>query len=233
MALRTASFAQYSTTDAARNLRYDARFSLRDGLFHSRAVLNGGFATPPPFPFESVFPTLSTRPVTSLRMGSFTVLLEVTSLPEVLATIGAGHIGFHGDAAAADSWICYTLDDAEPKKRLWIVSNAEMGGPEQYVGEIVAQVKPSAKATLECPTLPEAFQPLSFDHSIWLSESEHSVRSALGAASKAISPWLEYSYAGKTPGSCSPDGFDVTNALVMRLEHERIVEIFASQVTSC
>ena len=140
--------------------------------------------SPPPFPFDSINPTLDSKPVTRLLMGRFVVSLEISSLPKVEEVIGLGSLSYRGDGAEATAWLCYTLDESLPHQRLWIMSNAEMGGPERLVDGIAAEVSGGGPATPDCPSLPKRFLPLSFDHAIWLDTKESSVRSTLGSPSK-------------------------------------------------
>ena len=190
---------------------------------------------PPPLPFDSVTETLRTKPVTQLLMGKFVISLEVTGLPEVRRTIGIGSIGFEGDGADAASWLCYTLDDSLPHERLWIISNAEMGGPGQQVDGVRAQLANKAEATNDCPSLPKQFHPISFNHAVWLGTSAGSMRSIFGSPSKVIGQWQQYYYSGKTRGDgrCAPDGYDVLNGVAVKIERGLITDIHASQTTSC
>jgi len=190
---------------------------------------------PPPLPFDSVTETLKSKPVTRLLMGQFVISLEVTGLPSVEEVIGVGSMSYRGDGAAAASWLCYTLDDSVPHGRVWIISNAEMGGPERLVDGIRAQLVGRVGATTDCPSLPKRFQPIAFDHAIWLGTTETSIHSLFGAASKIIGNWQQYYYLGKTrdDGKCAPDGYDVLNGFAIKIERGVITDIDAGQVTSC
>jgi len=193
-------------------------------------------ATPPPhLPFDSVTPTLRSEPVTRLILGKFVVSLEITGLPKVRQVIGISSIEYQGDGAEATSWLCYTLDDSMPHQRLWIMSNAEMGGRESLVDGISAQIVDGTSATPDCPSLPRQFQPVSFDHEIWLHKSSESARSLFGSPSMVVGQWQDYSYAGKTQGDgkCAPDGYDVLNGLSIKFDHGIATGLNASQVTSC
>jgi hypothetical protein len=168
-------------------------------------------------------------------MGRFAVFLETTELPKVQTAIGIGSMSFHGDGADAASWLCYTLDSSVPHQRLWIISNAEMGGPERLVDGVRAQIAEGAEATTDCPSLPKQFQPVSFDHEVWLGRSETSMHSTFGSPSKVIGHWQQYYYRGTTrgDGKCAPDGYDVINGFAIRIEREVVTDIDAGQVTSC
>ena len=202
------------------------------------ALLSGALsaATPPPSPpFDSVAPTLRAKPIAHLLMGQFVIFLEVTGLRNVRNIIGVGPMSFKGDGAEATSWVCYTLDSSLPHQRLWIMSNAEMGGSERLVDGVTARFEDRAAATPECPSLPKRFQPVSFDHGVWLGETQSSIRLAFGSPSKVVGQWREYYYSGKTrdDGKCTPDGYDVVSGFAIKVEHDRITQINASQVTSC
>jgi hypothetical protein len=202
------------------------------------AVISAASSTaiqPPPFPIDSITPTLRSKPVTRLLMGQFAVSLETTSLPNVQKTVGVGSVSFFGDGAEATSWLCYTLDNSVPHQRLWIMSNAEMGGPQKLVDGIVVQLAAGADSTSDCPSLPTRFQPLVFDHAILLGIREESVRSIFGSPSKILGHWEDYSYAGRTrsDGKCAPDGYDVSTGLTIKIENGLVIEIHVGQTTSC
>jgi hypothetical protein len=205
----------------------------------SCALLNMSSASaatpPPPLPFDSVTETLKSKPITRLLLGRFVISLEVTSLPSVQNAIGIGSMSYRGDGAAAESWLCYTLNESVPHGRLWIISNAEMGGPEMLVDGIRAQLGDGVGATADCPSLPKRFQPITFDHAIWLGTRKASIRSLFGSASKVIGNWQQYYYLGKTrdDGKCAPDGYDVLNGFAINIEGGIITDINAGQVTSC
>ena len=42
-----------------------------------------------------------------------------------------------------------------------------------------------------------------------------------------------YNYSGKVPGACSPEGFDLLNWMLLKIEGGKVVELRAGQVTSC
>lgn len=193
-------------------------------------------ATPPPsLPFDSITPSLRAKPITHLLMGRFIIPFELIGLANVQNAIGIGSMGYHGDGARAAFWLCYTLDSSLPHQRLWVMSYHEMGGPEQLVDRVTVRIADRAEATPDCPSLPKRFQPISFDHEFWLGKSESSMRATFGQPSKAIGEWREYYYVGKArdDGKCTLDGYDVTNGLTIKIEHGRVTEIDASQVTSC
>jgi hypothetical protein len=190
---------------------------------------------PPPLPFDSIDETLNAKPVTRLVMGRFVISLEVTALAGVQKTIGVGSMEYQGDGADAASWLCYTLDSSAPRQRLWIVSNAEMGGPERLVDGVRAQYGDRIDASSDCPSLPKRFQPVSLNRGLWLGKVETSIRAKFGSPSKTIGNWEQFYYLGKTrgDGKCAPDGYDVTNGFSVKIEGGVVNDVQASQVTSC
>jgi hypothetical protein len=189
----------------------------------------------PPSPFDSVDETLHSKPVTQRVMGRFVVSLEITGLTKVQKTIGIGSVEYQGDGADAASWLCYTLDSSAPRQRLWIISNAEMGGPERLVDGVRAQYGDRIDASPDCPSLPKRFQPVSLSRELWLGTVETSIRSKFGSPSKTIGNWEQFYYLGKTrgDGKCAPDGYDVINGFSVKIEEGVVKDVEATQVTSC
>jgi hypothetical protein len=186
-------------------------------------------------PFDSVIETLHAKPITQLIMGGFVISLEVTGLTKVQETIGIGSVEYQGDGAEAASWLCYTLDSSAPRQRLWIVSNAEMGGPKRLVDGVRGQYGDRIDASPDCPSLPKKFWPVSLNGELWLGRAETSIRSKFGAPSKTIENWEQFYYSGKTrgDGKCAPDGYDVINGFSIKIEGGVVRDVEATQVTSC
>jgi hypothetical protein len=190
---------------------------------------------PPPWPLGEALtwkPLSRSKPVTLMRMGTFTVQLEKTTLPELLSVAGAGTIAHAGDAAESTYWLCYTVTGNPITARIWISANGEMGGPELLIGAIAAEVAERGAAVPACPELPSKLQPLALDHDIWIGTAAKSLPASLGNPSIRKSDWQDFFYQGKASGDCD-GGSDVLNNLTLRTHHGRVEAIFASQVTSC
>ncbi len=197
------------------------------------ATLGVANAMPPPkSPLEDSisWPHRSqNRPVTHLMMGSFTVELEETPLRQVRQAAGNGEIAHQGEAGESIYWLCYTAPDV----RVWIIAGGEMGGAEHRVGQIVAREIRGVQPTKDCPSLSSTLLPLRLDKSVWLGTTKEAATYDLGRPSHVDGSWQSYNYAGKVPGACPPEGFDLLNWLLLKIEGGRVVELRAGQVTSC
>lgn len=184
---------------------------------------------PPKAPFDSVdWPALSTAKVTTgLKMGTFIVTYEKTTLGEIRNKIGAGQIKHKGDAAESTYWLCYTTK----KERIWILSG-EMGGSDNAVLNIAIE-DGEFRTNQDCPVLPSIFQPVTFDNGLWVSATENSVLKMLGHPSHTKGQWLSFDCLGKDMSFCKPSGADVMNWVVLKVINGRVVAIHAGQVTSC
>lgn len=186
---------------------------------------------PPRDPFGGAidWPQISmTPPATDLMLGSFRIRLEKTRL-DAIAEAAGGTIRHQGDAAGSTYWLCYTL----PHQRMWIRSNGEMGGPGHAVSQVDARAINQKSSDTGCPALPRKLQPMSLHGGIGIGSTAQAVSRALGKPSHIAGAWQSFNYAGKVPGQCPPNGFDLTNWVLVKIAHGRVVEIKAGQVTSC
>lgn len=193
--------------------------------------------TPPPkLPFGSSLPEKPrsiTKPAAQLTAGTFEVHFEETTLAQVASRFGSGRVQHRGDASETEYWLCYTAQ-AETPQRVWIIAHGEMAGPEHLVTQIIAQeLAPGARSTRACPQLPTDLQPLTLDNNVWLGRRVSDALRTLGRPSRQRGAWRTFFYAGKVPGDCKPDGFDLTNWLEIRWRLGRITAVAAGQVTSC
>ena len=188
---------------------------------------------PPPAPFNAVSwkPTAKARPTTGMKMGSFEVKWEETTLASVVGAAGLGVIQHQGDAGESMYWLCYTIG-AKNAQRLWVIAHGEMGGPEHAVTNITAEASRGAKATKACPALPAKLQPVALTQGLWLGASEMNVVKLFGAPSHSQGPWRSLNHASKVPGPCD-GGLDVTNWLLYKVHERHLTAIMAGQVTSC
>lgn len=200
------------------------------------ASLNSFAGTPPPIaPFDAITwkATMKKRPSASVRMGSFRVRFEETTLDDVRRAARIGDLAHQGDAGESAYWLCYTNMTATVVERIWIIAHGEMGAPKHFVTNISAELLPIGGATPDCPALPKSLKPLSLDNSLWLNASLGDVHSRLGTPSYRKGPWRSYDYQGKVPGKCEGEGFDLMNWLWLRFDKGRVKSLFVGQVTSC
>jgi hypothetical protein len=199
------------------------------------ACLNSFAETPPPVsPFDAITwePTLKARPSSGIRMGSFRVRFEKTTLDEVRHAASIGDIAHRGDAGESTYWLCYTNVALTRVERIWIIAS-EMGGSKHHVSHISAELVPEEGATRDCPALPDKMKPLSLESGLWLNASESNARKRLGRPSYKKGPWQSFDYQSKIPGNCEGGGFDFLNWVLLRFDGGRVNTVHAGQVTSC
>jgi hypothetical protein len=213
--------------------------------FRRRAILLGtlvsaslsSFAeTPPPIaPFDAITwkATMKRKPSTGLKMGTFRVLFEKTTLDDVRRAASVGEIAQRGDAGESAYWLCYTNAGPKQTERVWIVAHGEMGGTAHHITNISAELVPNGIATADCPALPKKLLPLSVDNQLWLSAPEGAALAKLGAPSYKKEAWRSYDFQGKVPGKCKGGGFDLSAWLLLHLQNGRVNSLQAGQVTSC
>lgn len=173
------------------------------------------------------------RPSTGLRMGSFNIHFEQTTLAMVQSAVGYGEIAHKGDAAESMYWLCYAVRKPQFNERVWIIAHGEMGGREHAVTSVIAQKMTSDEVASDCPILPSSLQPLSLDNGLWLGARKSKAVDLLGPPSHRSGPWWVFDYSGFVPGNCEPDGFISLNWLMFEVKDEHLIQIGAGQVTSC
>ena len=177
------------------------------------------------------------KPSVGLHMGALKVIFEETTMDELLQEVGGGVMHRQGDAGEAIAWLCYTIHPF--KERVWIIANAEMGGPEHRITDISASYTTSAP-TPDCPELPNRLMPLSLDHAIWLGKASDDANRVFAVNTPQVTgDWDTFEFEGHTPADshdtsmCASAGYDVENWLVLKQRDGRIVELHAGQTTSC
>ncbi|MCX7173667.1 MAG: hypothetical protein NT159_07055 [Proteobacteria bacterium] len=175
---------------------------------------------------------MNRKPSRAIKMGSFHVRFEKTTLDDVRKTVGIGDIAHQGDAGASINWVCYTNVNQARVERIWIISDGEMGGPERRVTGISAEILPNGIATTDCPALHAGMKPLVLDSGLWIGASGSFIDTRFGAPSYHQGPWISFDYQGKAKGRCE-GGFNVLNDLLLRLENGRVSFLHARQLTSC
>lgn len=190
-------------------------------------------ATPPPaLPFSSISwkATAAEKAATGLRLGTYAIAFEETTLAGVRAAVESGELQHQGDAGESIYWLCYTIAG---KERIWITAHGEMGGPEHAVTSVSGQEIKGVKINKDCPALPTRLQPVSLDKGLWLGTTEKEALKVLGPVSYSEGSWRSVDYQGKVPGNCDPGGFDLTNWVLYKSEKDRLTTLIAGQVTSC
>jgi hypothetical protein len=193
-------------------------------------------ATPPPAAPPDAFDKpapLKQRPSTGLKMGSFFIEFEKTTLDDVRHAASAGTIAHDGDAGESVYWLCYTNLSPAQVERVWVIADGEMGGNEHAVTGVVAQVIPNGAATGDCPALPDRLTALSLGDGMWLGASKGAVVSGLGAPPFEKNRWSSFNYEGKVAGHCPGNQLDLDARLQLHADNGRIDWLQAGQVTSC
>jgi hypothetical protein len=195
-------------------------------------------ATPPPDDprYDAITWPMSMRaaPAPAITLGNFRIVFEVTTLGEVKAKIGSGTVSHRGDAARSEYWLCYTAVSPHRNERLWVISNAEMGGPSNAITHIEAISLLAPEASDDCPRLPSQLMPIALDSKLWLGSTAGMLTDILGSPSHEAPPWRSYNFWTKvsSDGQCE-GGYDLLNALDVALRNDVVVTISAGQVTSC
>jgi hypothetical protein len=197
--------------------------------------LVAGADTPPPSqPYESWNwpPSLNRKPTSGVNLGQFRLTFEKTTLVQVRATATLGMIEHRSAGAESASWLCYTILGSDVAERIWIISNWEMGGPEQAITSVTVQLVQGVKPTEDCPELPSPLQPVSLDRKVALGISDTDLEKIIGAPSHREEPWRWFNFQGKVAGKCE-GGYDLENWLVTKSEQGVVTSLYAGQVTSC
>ena len=192
-------------------------------------------SVPPPFSVQEFSQGQSrlNAPARYLRLGPLDVRLDQTTLQTVAAAVGVGSIAHRGDAGDSEYWLCYTSSRPMPH-RVWLISNAEMGGPEHRITQLQAVATSAAPSSEHCPALPSRYEQASLAGTPLLGRSVVAWRSKLGAPSFADAGTLAYVHSGKVV--LNPNGtpvvFDRMNELRLFVRDGLVIGAIASQVTS-
>jgi len=170
---------------------------------------------------------LRSAPETRITLGNLDVILESTTLKDILRSAGAGTIENRGDASESQYWICYTATAGKKTQRIWIMSG-EMGGDQHDVDSFHAEEDVSPAKSNRCPELPAHLIPMSFGKSIWLGSSQRQINDWLGEPSLTTNGWSFYSYSGPS----SLKDFDESVLIGVRIINGRVVSLFASKTTT-
>jgi hypothetical protein len=198
-------------------------------ILNSQAVHAEGVSMPPPeLPrSDKLRAKLHSSPLTKISLGTQDVLLESTTLKDVIRSVGVGTIEHRGDAGDSQYWICYTASAGKKSQRIWIMSG-EMGGDQHDVNSFHAEEVESPTKSNLCPELPANLTPMSFGRSIWIGSSMRQITDWLGESSVSTNGWSFYSYSGPS----SLKDFDEATFIAVRYINGRVVSLFASKTTT-
>jgi hypothetical protein len=136
---------------------------------------------PPERPAKLGMPvsTLRKKPASALILGGYRVVLEQTSLPDILRAIGRGAIAESGSGEDYRASLCYTIPGRMPA-RLWLSAGTLHGG-YHVDGVDITSVDPSAADSAGCPELPAGMATVQFDNGLALGSTEADLLRNLGA----------------------------------------------------
>jgi len=200
---------------------------------------------PPVVPFNSEVPVKKVKvdPINFVRLRTFSVTFEKTTLSDVYGQIGTGAIEHQGDASESIYWLCYSAMQTPIPYRLWIVASGEMGGAQHSVTEISAQVLGADAATSDgCPELPIKFQHASLNGTIWLGAADQALQKQFGKPSWAVNEWRHYFFErsitvtstvySRGSSELPPGDWSVSSWLDAKIGKGKIISLFAGVITS-
>ena len=180
-------------------------------------------AVPPPrSPIESVETIRSgVEPAAGLVLGSFAIVFESTTFADV-ARLGHAPIEQAGDAGGFVMWVCFTL--STERQRIWLTSGP-LGGRKYVTGSVAQVLPPGTTATPDCPELPTEFRGVQLDSDVWLGSALEELQRRFGPSAQTGSI-AYFAYLGKDRD------YDVLSTLVVQLEDQRVVALYANRVTT-
>ncbi len=177
-------------------------------------------------------PTLKTDPLTSMRMGTFEVKFEETTLGAVINEVGVGSIQLTRETGESQYYLCYSLPDQH--QRIWLISNGEMGGPDHALTQVyaVSTIKPIRK-NVACPQIPSGFQSISMKFG-WLGTTHKKLLTSLGKPSGSKDGRLIFLYEGEKTGIYQGKSveFDVITYIEAQINDNKISSLYISHVTT-
>jgi hypothetical protein len=154
------------------------------------------FPQAPPRPKESVHVIddyLKKVPASEIRIGSFEIILDTTTLDEVGLELHRVVPSRTGTGRSGFSWFCFTALNSQRASRVWIESDDQMGGRDAVVTGIYAiELPKTSKPTSDCPSLPNGHTQFVFDNGLWLGASAKDAGRSLGSAPDEDG-WSRYS----------------------------------------
>jgi len=187
---------------------------------------------PPSAPLQELDPAaaLSVKRNAEIEFGKYRAIFGETTLDDVRGMISLGTILETRSAQAHEFYLCYTALHEGIDSKVWIVSDAEIGGNWHSVTRFVAVPAPNRLVSKDCPALPSNMEPVGLEPSIWLGSDDEDLERYVGPISRKDGAWRSYRF--KTSGKCE-DGHDRMTWLATKLERGRITLIHAGQFKSC
>jgi hypothetical protein len=206
----------------------------------------------PQFPLTLHIPALKTsysqKPAIGFRLGAFHGVLERTTLLEVAGKLG-GQIYERGTQADHTYLLCYSTRSPHATERVWLSSDAEMGGANHRINQVALEFFPPQRATTPgCPDAPSQFRDFRIGENLRLLMTPAQVINTMGSPSGAVRDFRGsggmIGYAYEKPVDDGDDalaprvselrnrGFSIYNDLVIRAAGGRVNGIRASRVTS-
>ncbi len=203
-------------------------------------------SVPPPtiaYDFGGTPVATKTDPVSFLRLGTYRVTLEKTTLSKVVAEIGKGEIEQQGDGGESIYWLCYTASKASNPYRVWIIASGEMGGPEHFVTEVIAQtIDVKGGSSTGCPELPARFRRANINNGVWLGTNTQQLKSGFGNPVSARGDMLTFLYErnfnsndafrGNLASGQTVAAWDASSWLVVLLSKQRVTTLAAGRITT-
>jgi hypothetical protein len=138
-------------------------------------------------------------------------------------------LGHRGDAGGAEDWVCYTIDTAQGKIRVW-PSSGEMGGRDVVTGVAIAYAPGSGDKN--CPEIFTGSGQPNLDADVWFGMSKATVVKRIGPPSRAYGTVISYDFdfplAGPNPHGCTEFG-----GIDLGIENGSVSKIWINKATSC
>jgi len=152
---------------------------------------------PPPWPTTKESPVnAATDPVRPLLLGPLRVTLDSSTLADIRTAIGVGVATRQGSGTDALDWLCYTVPEASPPQRLWLLSS-ELAR-NRVDGVTAIDLPAGSPATAQCPELPQRFRPVRFDDGLWLGGLSVEQRRMLGMTPRSAGPTFGTLFHGQS-----------------------------------
>ena len=133
-------------------------------------------------------------------LGRFPILLEETTLPQVLEALRIGEISQQGDAGAAIHWLTLTDTISNPPQRIWLVSPDEMSCKEHCIDVVIVQQIDSKSASRSRTfALPAQFHGLSLQSGIRIGSDSKAVFRLFERPASTTDTEVSYCYERRIP----------------------------------
>src|SRR5438552_385000 len=188
---------------------------------------------PPPLPGESINApaTITQDFVTSVRLGSESIVLEETGLDSLRLRLGAGLIRQRGDAASSLEWLCVHAATGENRWLLWLESGEMAAGTVNRFH--VLAVPSAASIDRRCSSLSARSGTIELPGRVALGLSASALRQLLGQPSAVAGDTLVYHYSRHVIDSKVSGGeYYIDTMLCVVMTHGRVVQIAGWRATT-